>query len=277
MFRADARPDAGNFQDGRLKWDILNLAAVHRTRLPTVVDLTDCSMLRPYSIACLAAVGARTDRQCQLILPKDPDCASHVNRMGLGRWFSGMPQNLQPREGNIVLEQLTDQPGNFATRAVEVLVQKEQLPANAGPAMANHLDELVYNALTHSDSPIGCITVGQSFWQTGRVELCVVDLGQTIRGHLVSNPEHADLRTDSEAIRKALEEGVTGTVGLNRWNQPNGGAGLFELSQYALGGRAELAILSGNTMLTVSGEGIRESPFQGGFWGTLVNVRFLIV
>jgi hypothetical protein len=142
------------------------------------------------------------------------------------------------------------------------------------PQFENHLDEVILNALTHARSPIGAIVVGQAFPERGFVELAVADLGQTIRGHLQQNPQVGEFASDADAILKATEESVTGTVGLNSFGEPNSGVGLFELRRFCERGGGEMTILSG-THFVVFAEGGPHPPKElwGGFPGTLVNIR----
>ena len=117
--------------------------------------------------------------------------------------------------------------------------------------------------------------VGQAFPTKHTVEIAVLDLGQTIRGHLTSNPEHEGITTDQEAILLATEEGVTGTVFHNRWGEVNSGVGLFELRTYCESGGGRMALLSGGSYLTFGSENSAAvHRFNGHFTGCLVNIQF---
>jgi len=143
------------------------------------------------------------------------------------------------------------------------------------PRLAGHIDEVIINALTHAESKIGCIVAGQAFPRTGKVEITCVDLGQTIKTHLRRNPKYAEVTEHGAAIVRATELGVTGTVGVNRWGDPNSGCGLAELREFCEDGGGEMAILSGDALVAF---GPRRSPqvrpFRGLFAGCLVNIRF---
>jgi anti-sigma regulatory factor (Ser/Thr protein kinase) len=276
VFRVSAA-DKGDFAGERLAWDVLKATAKHRVSVPPWIDLSQCVMLKPYSIACLIAMGAKSGRRTPLTLPTNPQCLEHVVRIGLPQWFEmPSPPSLESRATNVVARQLESRPSSsFSDDVVQVLSGELRLSVGIASALATHLDEVVLNAVTHANSPIGCIVVGQAFPQNGCMEVAVVDLGQTIRGHLITNPEHAGISTDAEAIIQATTEGVTGTVGTNRWGERNSGVGLYELRHYCESGGGEMTILSGDSFVTFQSEKEpKVHQFHGGFAGCLVNVRF---
>src|SRR5690606_17590150 len=119
-------------------------------------------------------------------------------------------------------------PGNEGERIVEILAPRAQLPPGIFAMMVDSLDEIIRNALTHADSPIDCIVVGQAFEKSSKLEIAVLDLGRTIRGHLVTNPKHAYISSEEQAIRMACIDGVSGTPDAqhNRHGEPNSDAGL---------------------------------------------------
>lgn len=272
-----SRADGGDFESGRLAWDVLRRTGSHNGSLPSSIDLSACVMLKPYSIACLIAMGAKAGGRMSLVLPTDAQCSDHISRVGLPGWFSGSATPMvEGRQTNIVARQLDSRPStSFSDEVVAVLSRELGLSVGVAGQLATHLDEVVLNAVTHANSAIGCVVVGQAFPQKGCMEVTVVDLGQTIRGHLITNPEHAAIGSDAAAILQATTEGVTGTVGTNRWGERNSGVGLFELRQYCESGGGEMAILSGSSYLTFgSGNEPRTHQFHGGFAGCLVNIRF---
>ncbi|MBL8764748.1 MAG: hypothetical protein JNM07_10815 [Phycisphaerae bacterium] len=171
--------------------------------------------------------------------------------------------------------QVLERPETLSDEIIRTLVGEMDLASNIAHVLANHLDEVLLNALTHADSPIGAMAVGQAFPRERALEIAILDLGQTIRAHLCGNPKNASVATDSEAIIRATEEGISGTVGTNRWGDPNSGVGLFELRRYCEGGGGELSILSGSNWVCFSaGKPPQADLFRGFFAGSLVNIRF---
>jgi hypothetical protein len=279
VLKVSSLPDAGDFRSGRLAWDVLRATSTHAQQLPGEVDLTDCVMLKPYSIACLAALGAKGGRAPRLVLPSEEACRDHVLRVGLSTFFADDPGAKQPevRPTNVVTRQVADRPGIVSNEIIAVLSDNMHLAVNTPRELANHLDEIILNAVTHSGSAIGCVVAGQAFPRNRSIEIAVVDLGCTILGHLQRHPDHRDLASDGDAILLATLEGVSGTVGRNRWGDENGGYGLFALREYCESGHGELAVLSGTHFVCFNEEGApKTTRFRGNFAGCLVSVRFSI-
>lgn len=282
-FRICSIPDSGGFADGNsagLAWDILHRTATHR--VPDILDLSACVHLKPYAIACLcglAELAKNAGSSIQVIPPTNEGCYQHLSRLGLPTFFEGDWHTSLPRDSNICIHRVGWPPGNEGERIVEVLAPRTNLAPGIFPRMVEGLDEIILNALTHAASPVDCIVAGQAFPTTGKVELAVLDLGQTIKLHLTSNPKYMNVQDDESAILKALEEGVTGTPAghRNSRGEQNSGAGLAFLREYCETGAGELTILSGNRWITCSES---QSPvighFQGHFTGCLVNIRYYV-
>lgn len=283
VFRVDQRADRGDFAAGDsagLAWDVLRQTANHT--LFDEIDLSDCPHLKPYAIACLCGLGLLVRNNgggVRLTLPTDGGCRDHLCRLQMPAWFNcgPLPEVIQ-RATNLPLEQVKWPASGAAERIIEMLAPRAQLPPAVSPRMMESLDEIIHNALTHAHSPIDCVVVGQAFPHTKKVEVAILDLGQTIKGHLSQNPKYRDITADSDAIVKATEDGVTGTPDgqLNSRGEPNSGAGLAFTRDYCERGGGELTILSGDCWVTF---GPGQTPIIGHlnryrFQGCLVNVRY---
>ncbi len=281
VFKVDPRPDGGDFANGNgaaLTWDVLQRTGKHK--IPDVIDFSSCLHLKPYSIACLCGLGElgkHKNRPIQAIQPDDRDCADHLARFGVPDFFECNWKTQVQRDSNLPVRRVTWPPHNAAREIIELLVSVTDLPPGIFPEMVVSLDEMIDNALTHAVSPVDCLVTGQAFPKTGKVEIVVLDLGQTIRGHLTKNPEFANIDTDEQAILTAMEDGVTGTPAgyKNIRNVDNSGAGLAALRTYCESGGGEVSILSGTKWITCRPE---DKPVSGDFWtgfrGCLVNIRF---
>lgn len=273
--------DAGDFTGGRLIWNALNGLRPAKSLPFDEVDLADVQLLRPYSLATIAVLGALAGRQARLILPSTQDARDYVVRSGLTSFFIGGEDVALGKSRRIVpVRQIDRIDPAFAD---EVTLAWEQefggMPAGLRPRFADHLDEIIRNALAHSESTVGCVVAATVYPLKRHVELCVLDVGQSVRVHLTRNPKHAAYATDADAIVGATGEGVSGTLPgtLNLLGEPNSGVGLFDLRQYCESGGGELTIASGEAMVTF---GIHNSPeirhFAGGLPGCLINAKFFM-
>lgn len=271
--------DSGDFVGGRLIWSVLNALAPSKSNAPDQVDLTKLARAHPYALAAVTALGILAEGKAQLVLPSTYAARDFVVRSGVLSFFQCSDATDLAQSPRIVpVRQLQSVSATFAdeiSRAWES--EFGGMPAGLRPLLAGHLDEVMLNALSHAESPIGCVVAAQVYPNRQRVELAVLDLGQSIRGHLTKSRSHATILRDDEAIVRATEEGVSGTPEgqLNRLGDPNSGVGLYELRRYCESGGGELTIVSGTAMVTL-GRGASPviAPFAGGFPGCLVNVVF---
>lgn len=273
--------DAGDFAHGKVLWSVLNTLRDAKRSPVTSVGLADLLLTHPYSTAAIAAIGLLSKRKALLELPDTQDARDFILRSGLAAFFvvqEGVELSPSPRI--VRVRNLEQRDPAFADEVVEVWDSElGGLPVAFGSELANHLDEMILNALAHSDSPIGCVVAGQAYPQARRVEVAVLDVGQTIRGHLARKFPEFDNRTDQEAIQFATEEGVTGTPeGMkNRLGDPNSGIGLYELRRYCENGGGDVTVLSGEESVTfAAGEEPVIRPFHGGFPGCLIYMRFSV-
>ncbi len=273
--------DAGDFVGGRLIWSALKALAPAKAQPPTEVDLSDLALVRPYAIAALAAIGCLSRRKARIVLPLTHDSRDYVVRNGLLEFFDSTDAGkLSPSPRAIPVRQLERVSATFADEITRVWESEfGGMPGGLRPRLADHLDEIVRNALSHARSPIGCVVAAQAYPSRSLIEIAVLDLGQTIRGHLAQNPLHASIKNDRDAIILATGEGVTGTRAgaLNELGEPNSGIGLFELRHYCESGGGEVTIASGDAMVTfLEGKAPVASDFLGGFPGCLVAIRFFV-
>ncbi len=271
--------DAGDFAAGSLIWSALNELRPAMAMAPSRVDLRDLQLVRPYALAAIAAIGCLADRRAVLLLPQTHECRDYIVRSGLLDFFQTEEQvQLSPSPRIVPVRQIERPSSSFADELASAWeLEFGGLPLGLRGRLADHVDEVVRNALSHAESPIGCIVAGTVYRMKRTIELSVLDLGQTIRGHITKNPPHAHISTDHMAIVRATGEGITGTPPgqLNRLGEPNSGVGLFELRTYCEGGGGDLAIVSGDSITVFQGVSDPiDRPFAGGLPGTLVNARF---
>lgn len=282
-FNVSAMADGGSFVSGNnaaLAWDILKATGSHR--VPLRIDLAACPHLKPYAIACICAIGLlgrKSGVDVSMRLPVDEGCRDHLIRLQLPQWFKCGPlPSVVKRQTNLPLENVRwDNRHLAAERIIELLAPQAQLSPGVAPKMKECLDEIIMNALTHAESPIDSVVVGQAFPSRKAVEVSVLDLGQTIRGHLSKNTRYQYLAEDGAAIELATQDGITGTPDgqKNIRGGDNSGAGLAYARDYCERGGGELTILSGDNWRTYSP---KSQPIRGNlrqrFQGCLVNIRY---
>jgi len=268
------------FGAGKVCWSLFHEAATwaHEGRRIEELDFSGVVHLKPYAVAIVVALASRFgDNFMDSVPPNDAAARDHLIRLGVPDAIGADWGNAVIRPTNVPLQIVTDRPpADFSFQTASMLAAEFSggLPAGVTAKIADCIDEIVLNALGHSESPTGCVVVGQAFPGQDAIEAAIVDLGITIRGHL--SRQFPVLATDEKAIIRAVEEGVTGTPPgkVNRLGDPNSGVGLSDLKGFVEATDGELSILSGSALVTF-GVKAGSQPLTGRpFPGTLVNVRF---
>ncbi len=267
------------FGEGQIRWDFIKDVAA---RLAAgcgidLLDLTEAVHMKPYIVAlCLAACARLKTSQFRVAWPRDPEVRDYLARMELAQALDvGDALTSESRGTSVPARLIRDRPEPGFAYSLVALLERQfdgDLPPGEVPGISGNIDEVITNALTHAESTIGCVVLAQAYPYKGRIDAVILDLGITIRGHL--SRKYNAFSEDGEAILEAVKDGVTGTVDVNRFGDPNSGAGLFCLKEYVEQRGGELAILSGNALVTF---GAREClQLLGGqrFAGTLINIKF---
>jgi anti-sigma regulatory factor (Ser/Thr protein kinase) len=120
---------------------------------------------------------------------------------------------------------------------------------HAPPAVADPIryvfSEMVRNALEHSSSPVGAFVCAQYYSESKRIAIGIADAGIGVLG---SMERHHRVRTHAEALRLALQPGITGTTNRIGGNEFNAGAGLFFTKSIATMSRNRFVLYSGGSM-----------------------------
>jgi hypothetical protein len=99
---------------------------------------------------------------------------------------------------------------------------------HAAPEVADPIkyvfSEMVRNVLEHSSSPVGAFVAAQYYPETRRIAIGIADAGVGILEHM---RRFHRVQSAQEAIRLALQPGITGTTARIGGTEFNAGAGLF--------------------------------------------------
>lgn len=132
------------------------------------------------------------------------------------------------------------------------------------------VSETLENAAEHANSEIGALISAQRY-ETSRLELMVVDIGQGVRRSLAKNPRYADLG-DMEALRRSLDDGVSAV------EQEGRGGGLPDLINRARSvAWSQVVIRSGKAEVSIEQYGdlvaIQPQSLSVEVTGTWIYVR----
>jgi hypothetical protein len=240
MLRRDVRVSAAD--EGRMVLD------ARRLLFASPLDLA--------AITALAHADADGMRGVTLLLPKDPDVTSYLQRMDvlrrlpLGTEICGSAKPEQRTDRSEVLLEVS--PLSPAT-AGELVTRLGTLTAARLGRHARRVfqsaGELIDNAVSHGQSPLGAFMSAQAY--TGATsrrpgfEFAVCDTGMGIFDHLRGNPSHAGIPDVLSALAYAIQPGVTGT-------DEQRGNGLADLLKITQGGVGRLVLRSGNGIASIA-------------------------
>lgn len=129
--------------------------------------------------------------------------------------------------------------------AITDLVPLLHAPPHVADPIRYVFSEMARNVLEHSGSPVGAFVCAQYYRKSNRIAIGIADAGIGIRASMARSHNVA---TDKDAIRLALQPGVTGTTSRLGGTEFNAGAGLFFTKS--------IAALSRNFFLLYSGDAL---------------------
>ena len=150
---------------------------------------------------------------------------------------------------------IEDEANSLWEKVAEQLIESSVGPSNAWPIIDSIFEELALNAIQHSSSKAGSCATVECFSSADEIlyVVGVVDLGIGILSSLRHNPEYQHIDDEYDAISRAIELDVTGTL-------EHRGAGLHHVTERVQESLGELVILSRDGFLMIrKGEG----PFRG--------------
>lgn len=213
------------------------------------IDATEMTFVSPLDLAGVAAwaSGLRHDgHPVKFVIPADGDVSRYLVRMNLvdhltdtGVTISApAPSVRRADRADVLLEVRRIYDPETVDRFTEDAYELALLHTTSGSAAAaaTIVAELLDNAITHANSPVGVYAAAQVHQRGRDVQLAVADAGMGIRSHLARNPGFRDL-TAAQAIGAAIRPGVTGT-------SERRGNGLPDLLNIACGFGGQLLLRS---------------------------------
>lgn len=214
------------------------------------LDFSEVEFIYPNALAILASLGfyLHSSLKCKVrqINPLRPEVNNFLKDSGFSE-IVGLKlecnQSVPQHNGTYIFKmKFFEFLDDYEIEKIIDIIEKElSLSRDIRSYIHENLAELILNVQQHSKSPFGCLAIAQGYPQTHRIRFCICDAGIGIKNHL--GKKYTDLinKNSVYAIKKALEQGVTGTTG----NQ-NSGVGLPNFKEFIdfIGG--EFIILSGN-------------------------------
>ncbi|MBA1419756.1 MAG: hypothetical protein FAF03_02565 [Epsilonproteobacteria bacterium] len=128
------------------------------------------------------------------------------------------------------------------------------------------------NVADHAHSPVGGYTMAQYYPQGKKIQFVVADRGVAFLKNMQLNFSNID--TEIEAIKKALEKGVTSTQ-QRMYNQAkNAGYGLYAMFEILKMTGGRFVIISNDTLLRYENERFVAKKLESPWKGVMVAFEF---
>lgn len=246
------------------------------------IDLARCQFVWPSAVtwcACYGLLVRSHHRDCELIVPEDPGVAKYLKSTGLFDTLKEAGVSVDDRGiGKASMSQTIVPLSRFASEyeaeelansALDNLISRGSTSQHLAPVVSENFAELAFNAVQHSQSPIGGLGLVQFFnFREGlRFVITVADGGIGIRKALYNNPALRDkIHYDWTAIELATRERISGTGAATR------GIGLYGVAEDARKGGRRLIVHSGIGVLEISEDVRQESRRTNPYPGTLASM-----
>lgn len=232
-------------------------------------------------VTCLILRFMKSGITLEVKHPIEAEVRQQLKNIGFGKFF-GL-RGIEKADGKstglnscIRLKTLMTRDQPFILEASDFLANWVKMSRGAYFWFYDALGEAVDNAMTHSSSEIA-IACGIAYPHQKKVDICVGDIGIGIPVHLRKNSLYARIKSDKNALLKAVEYGITGTMGTG--TETNAGIGLSHLQEIAIASSGEMRITSLQGMYYMAAD--RHKPIvkklDGKVFGTIVSVRFGIL
>lgn len=191
-------------------------------------------------VAALAITVPKGNIQCEKLEAKSK---GYLARMGLLR-ILGLPDipMMQHESAGRFIPITQIRTSSEATKFIAEMIPLLKVERAHAETIVHIISELLRNTLEHSQSPLGAMVCAQWYPKSNSVKIGIADTGVGIKQTINFSYPAA---TDIEAIRLALEPGVTGTTRRFGGTEQNAGFGLFFIKSIASTNRDFFVMYSG--------------------------------
>ncbi|WP_139234222.1 ATP-binding protein [Methylobacterium pseudosasicola] len=141
--------------------------------------------------------------------------------------------------------------------AITNLVPLLHAPSSVADPIKYVFSEMVRNALEHSRSEVGVFVCAQYYRESKKISIGIADAGIGVPSAMA---RHHKFDSPAEAIRLALQPGITGTTSRIGGNEFNAGAGLFFTKSIATLSRNRFLLYSRSSMFRLMQTRMRHKP-----------------
>lgn len=250
-----------------------------------VFDLSKCQFIRPTGIVAIVSmvqflkhINREKNINQKLILrhPYGESLKHYLNRINFYELVGIETEEIIRRDSSGRFFEVTNINSHTEVRDIsenlaQIFMQQTNSSEDLSGNINSSLSEILDNIFHHSRSPIDGVVCAQTFSRKREAEFAICDTGIGIKESLSHNPEYSNLTSDEDAIGKALQKEVTGTIGENEVGLNNTGEGLYYIKEAIISNLGDFHIYSKEGKVAIEQGNIEYS--QVPLWpGTLISI-----
>ncbi|MBI5210922.1 MAG: hypothetical protein HY927_13215 [Elusimicrobia bacterium] len=201
--------------------------------------------IHPIVLSMLAALGSTLRPEDILCRKLEAKSRHYLVRMGLFKSL-GIPSDISIVEHEpagrfipITRVRTSDELSRFMAEMIPLL----HLEPGQARTIGYIVSELARNVIEHAEAEHGALLCAQYYKKSNSIRIGIADTGVGVKATI--SRSHA-AETDLDAIRLALQPGITGATRREGGTEQNAGAGLFFIKSIASVNRDFFAIYSGS-------------------------------
>lgn len=207
---------------------------------------------------CLQARG----KEITYVNPDDIKLKKYLSQIGFNRFFHLNGADIH-KDTSVELAQLTALKPVYIDDLISLIDSKMRLSQGVKDSLKMSMQEILTNVFDHSKSENGCFVCAQYYPVKRTIRLCITDFGVGILSNLKAKYE---VRTDIDAIRLSVEEGITS-------RPQSAGFGLTHIRNFLKVNEGTLTIISGRGKVNFYSNKVESYNISNEFEGTIVNLK----
>lgn len=245
---------------------IKNCVHAQKSRESLTFNFGKTTWIDPFAITAIAGTIQSClqakKREIKYIPPEDNKLRNYLSQIGFNTFFHLNGEDIQ-KDTSVKLVQLEILKPFYIEKLIILINSEIQLSKGMKDSLKMSLQEILTNVFDHSKSGNGCFICAQYYPIKQLIRLCITDFGVGILANLKGKYK---VKTDIEAIEKAVEEGVSS-------RPQRAGLGLNHIQRFLKVNKGILTIVSGEGKIDFYHNMVKKYNLTEAFEGTIVNLE----